>query len=250
LELLKTLKDGSERKKIKTQDIDFLIEVFVSGNSYVPNLSDKENMGGAGIDEEMKAFVLGNVLGVGGHANNAAAAHAHAQAQAGTPNGVSSILTDEGTSDFSRTADRQNDNRRNSMSVGQKGANRVSQLQSNIDSEEFRSSDIKSADTFKRTTSKSMKQPAPSQQYRYQSHQELLRPLEPSALDIRSINDYLDLWYHSWNFDMFEFSEMAGGHPLYFTGMWLMEQNELLISLKIDKEKFKAWLMVCIDYPI
>ncbi|KAI9003628.1 hypothetical protein BC832DRAFT_532098, partial [Gaertneriomyces semiglobifer] len=57
-------------------------------------------------------------------------------------------------------------------------------------------------------------------------------------------HDYLNLWYLSWNFDMFHFTEMTNGHPLFFSGMYIVEGNEKLRELDIDFEKMRNWLLM------
>ncbi|KAI9320316.1 hypothetical protein DFJ73DRAFT_635164 [Zopfochytrium polystomum] len=58
------------------------------------------------------------------------------------------------------------------------------------------------------------------------------------------IQDYLDLWYLSWNIDMFDLSELSGGHPLYFSGVWLMEEMNILSYFPITKDCFHRWLLM------
>lgn len=57
------------------------------------------------------------------------------------------------------------------------------------------------------------------------------------------INSYLSLWYHTWNFDMFHFAELTGGHPLFFSAMYLIDQKRLLENLPIERDVFEQWLL-------
>ncbi|KAJ3174458.1 High affinity cAMP-specific 3',5'-cyclic phosphodiesterase 7A [Geranomyces variabilis] len=64
------------------------------------------------------------------------------------------------------------------------------------------------------------------------------------SLDQVKITDYLTVWYHSWNFDMFHFTEMTNGHPLLYSGLYLLQTTETLGQLQLDIEKFKRWLLL------
>ncbi|KAJ3410395.1 cAMP-specific 3',5'-cyclic phosphodiesterase 4D [Chytridiales sp. JEL 0842] len=236
LELLRTLRDTQERKKIKASDIDFLIEVFVSGNSYLPNLNENDREGGVGLDDEMRNFLMGNVLGV-------MQSPANGGQSGSSPSGPLTSMLDDSSDRGGPQEVRRNStglNFKTSLQTMTKGG--VGSQIHGADSEV--AIDNRQGDIARKGTKTSNSNKQPSNQYRYQSHQELFRPVELSLVDVRSLNDYLDLWYHSWNFDMFEFSEMAGGHPLYFTGIWLADQSDLLSSFKIEKEKFHAWLLM------
>ncbi|KAJ3034088.1 High affinity cAMP-specific and IBMX-insensitive 3',5'-cyclic phosphodiesterase 9A [Rhizophlyctis rosea] len=63
------------------------------------------------------------------------------------------------------------------------------------------------------------------------------------TLDVQKIRDYLDLWYHSWNFDMFLFNEMTGGHPLYFSALYAFQASGVLAQFQVDLNKFKHWIL-------
>ncbi|KAI9349277.1 hypothetical protein DFJ73DRAFT_834045 [Zopfochytrium polystomum] len=73
---------------------------------------------------------------------------------------------------------------------------------------------------------------------------QLLNPSDLSSLDGDIIQDYLDLWYLSWNVDMFDFCVISGGHPLYFSALWIFEHMDLLSYFKIPKEEFGGWLLM------
>ncbi|KAJ3089356.1 High affinity cAMP-specific 3',5'-cyclic phosphodiesterase 7A [Quaeritorhiza haematococci] len=62
--------------------------------------------------------------------------------------------------------------------------------------------------------------------------------------DTARINDYLDLWYRSWNCDMFQLAEMTQGHPLYFSGLYAVENSGILAHFKIELSRFKPWLLM------
>lgn len=69
-------------------------------------------------------------------------------------------------------------------------------------------------------------------------------PKELDAIDQVKIMDYLTVWYHSWNFDMFQFTEMTNGHPLFYSGVYILQTCEPLGRLGLDTERFKRWLLV------
>ncbi|KAJ3038957.1 High affinity cAMP-specific 3',5'-cyclic phosphodiesterase 7A, partial [Rhizophlyctis rosea] len=64
------------------------------------------------------------------------------------------------------------------------------------------------------------------------------------GLDVNKIRDYLDLWYHSWNFDMFYFNEMTGGHSLYFSALYAFQASGVLAQFQVDLNKFKHWILL------
>ncbi|KAJ3170006.1 hypothetical protein HK101_011417, partial [Irineochytrium annulatum] len=72
----------------------------------------------------------------------------------------------------------------------------------------------------------------------------LSSPTYLEQIDGWSILNYLDLWFPSWNIDMFDLCEKTGGHPLYFAGLWMLEQNELFPSFMVDRDKFLGWLLM------
>ncbi|KAI9335247.1 hypothetical protein BDR26DRAFT_839391 [Obelidium mucronatum] len=43
---------------------------------------------------------------------------------------------------------------------------------------------------------------------------------------------------------MFKVCKLSEGHPLYYTGAWLIEKTDLLPKFKIENEKFKHWLLL------
>ncbi|KAJ3121466.1 cAMP-specific 3',5'-cyclic phosphodiesterase 4D [Nowakowskiella sp. JEL0407] len=72
-----------------------------------------------------------------------------------------------------------------------------------------------------------------------------LQPLKDlERIDQNKVEDYMNLWYVSWNFDMFHFSEMSDGHPLYFTAVNLLHSKEVLNVLNINAEKFQRWMLL------
>lgn len=80
---------------------------------------------------------------------------------------------------------------------------------------------------------------------RFKVMEEILNPLyDLSTLDELAINDYLDLWYLSWNLDMFELTFNSKGHPLYFSCMWLFQYLDIFSKLNVDKVVFQQWILV------
>ncbi|KAJ3121318.1 hypothetical protein HK098_003786 [Nowakowskiella sp. JEL0407] len=63
-------------------------------------------------------------------------------------------------------------------------------------------------------------------------------------IDHAGIEDYINLWYASWNFDMFYFSEITDGHPLYFTAVNMLHSKEMLMNLNINFDKFQRWILL------
>ncbi|KAI8610286.1 hypothetical protein BC830DRAFT_761143 [Chytriomyces sp. MP71] len=43
---------------------------------------------------------------------------------------------------------------------------------------------------------------------------------------------------------MFKLCELTEGHPLYYSGTWLIERTDLLPKFRISLDKFKSWLLM------
>ncbi|KAI8825843.1 uncharacterized protein EV422DRAFT_143444 [Fimicolochytrium jonesii] len=65
-----------------------------------------------------------------------------------------------------------------------------------------------------------------------------------SSMEVVKIEEYLNLWYRSWNFDMFNFAELTNGHPLLYSGVHLLENNEALQCLQLNPQTFRHWLLL------
>ncbi|KAJ3218745.1 High affinity cAMP-specific 3',5'-cyclic phosphodiesterase 7A [Dinochytrium kinnereticum] len=340
ISILRTLRDPSGLKKLKPADVDYLIDVFTSGNAYVPNLDDFENVGGTEIDDEMRAWVLGSVLaapnaGVMSHYNPIGLVNGSTSVHPGGVRYMSTGLlpnqvgggpvmhgivrrTDTGISDASEaipsvpvgrsdsspsscrpewndgepvpalpnhrssiieatsgvgsvalptsggrrgSMSQKNNNRRLSVASASKFSSGSSMLSASVGPGGIRvgSSSIlseeglqkmgsgTSGDLDRSNTNFGRRAEASYRMgggYRFKSTPHLINPGPVDGIDLRAIMDYLDLWYLNWNIDMFEICEMTAGHPLYFTGMWLYEQNDLIQDFRIPKEKFQGWLLL------
>ncbi|KAJ3329276.1 putative 3',5'-cyclic phosphodiesterase pde-4 [Blyttiomyces sp. JEL0837] len=78
---------------------------------------------------------------------------------------------------------------------------------------------------------------------KYKPIKELLFPIHDiTSIDAHAVNEYLDQQYLSWNLDVFFLTEMTGGHPLFFSGMWLLDKIGLLAKFRIDPDAFGKWL--------
>jgi hypothetical protein len=78
---------------------------------------------------------------------------------------------------------------------------------------------------------------------RYKPRADLVQIEDVTKIDEEPIEYYLELWYMSWNIDMFELCDKSKGHPLYYSALWLMRTNKILDSLSINMDKFKKWLL-------
>ncbi|KAJ3101850.1 cAMP-specific 3',5'-cyclic phosphodiesterase 4D [Phlyctochytrium planicorne] len=344
INILRSLRDPNAMKNLKPSDVDYLIDVFTSGNAYVPNLDDFSNVGGTEIDEEMRAWVLGSVL-----ASNAGPAFNHSPmglmgppvsspsgryiSQGALPvqpgstvfgavshapvvrmNTVNSEMTDgsverqNSTNPAVANASRNSNGAANESSASvpmgtsyvgdlsgvgtgrrgsilDNGAPGFSGARRNSSTKKTRrlsvaSNKLSASGSLKlsgsalggasglpingtgSTTSHEgglQKQfsvggsselervqsrgEAVGKGYKYNPAPYLIVPSPVDAVDSRAIFDYLDLWYLNWNLDMFEVCELTMGHPLYFTGLWLYDQDEIIKEFKIPRDKFMGWLL-------
>ncbi|KAJ3116179.1 cAMP-specific 3',5'-cyclic phosphodiesterase 4C [Physocladia obscura] len=80
---------------------------------------------------------------------------------------------------------------------------------------------------------------------KYEDFDVLLKPaVDVGMINSKSVFDYLSKTYLTWNIDMFRVCKLSEGHPLYFSGVWLIEKTDLLQKFRIDNEKFKKWLLL------
>ncbi|KAJ3329277.1 cAMP-specific 3',5'-cyclic phosphodiesterase 4D [Blyttiomyces sp. JEL0837] len=87
------------------------------------------------------------------------------------------------------------------------------------------------------------KVPQPPKEMKYRAIMPLLQPIsEISVLDTDSITAYLQREYQNWNVDLFYLTEISGGHPLYFSGAWLLESTGLLEKFNIGRQRFRDWI--------
>ncbi|KNC53238.1 cAMP-specific 3',5'-cAMP phosphodiesterase 4 [Thecamonas trahens ATCC 50062] len=62
--------------------------------------------------------------------------------------------------------------------------------------------------------------------------------LDPVAASMPKLMDMLD----SWTMDIFEFTELASGHPVVFMGMLLLHKNDAFANFRIDERKALRFL--------
>ncbi|KAI8803705.1 hypothetical protein BJ742DRAFT_489243 [Cladochytrium replicatum] len=67
---------------------------------------------------------------------------------------------------------------------------------------------------------------------------------EISASDLTRIAECLEGGFNTWNFDMFVFTEITDGHPLYYSGLYLMQSKDILNRFRIDLDTYKRWLLM------
>ncbi|TPX75282.1 hypothetical protein CcCBS67573_g03449 [Chytriomyces confervae] len=64
------------------------------------------------------------------------------------------------------------------------------------------------------------------------------------TISMSPINDYLNSACLTWGIDMFKLCDLSEGHPLYFSGMWIVEKTDFLDRYRIGTGKFKSWLLM------
>ncbi|KAI9105223.1 hypothetical protein DFS34DRAFT_366 [Phlyctochytrium arcticum] len=270
MELLRDARDPAKKRKITLDDIDFLMEVLNSGgtNAFNPML-ELQGPEGVKVDAETRAWVLG-MLATGGQSSSVAAS-------GGAPIPVSRQSSDSTNPDIRRVSRGLLDGKRQSaveksrtsmmpdsmsgIAVGSGGivmgyepqgatsmvggAQGLRQRRGSFGGMTSgttpRTVPRHLADSFESTRS-GMVGGVSRQLDDPQYHTPLTREL--SSTDQVKIMDYLSIWYHSWNFDMFQFNEMTDGHPLYYSGVYLFQSNQALNSLHLDLDKFKRWILL------
>ncbi|KAJ3330283.1 cAMP-specific 3',5'-cyclic phosphodiesterase 4D [Blyttiomyces sp. JEL0837] len=249
IELLKSLRDPETLKCVKNEQVDFLIEVFVSGNSYSPNFDKMMTHGGKDIDEEMQAWVMGSIL----------AKQNNRRPRALPSGGVTDTIPPSGVDPRASKVSNKSFQSAESDGKGGKGSGqndskrtssqKVNTSQSQIDVPQSgrRQSDAGEIDPDKPARSNTLDSAIKKfhELMDFVDHLELISPVKNLAqVDEYEVTNYLDLWYHNWNFDMFEFSQMSGGHPLYWSTKWLIESLECLDKFGITMTKFSNWLLI------
>ncbi|KAI8813163.1 hypothetical protein BJ742DRAFT_523953 [Cladochytrium replicatum] len=67
---------------------------------------------------------------------------------------------------------------------------------------------------------------------------------EISGSDLARIAEFLESGFNTWNLDMFVFAEITDGHPLYYSGLYLMQSKDILNRFSIDLDTYKRWLLM------
>ncbi|TPX57232.1 hypothetical protein SpCBS45565_g08252 [Spizellomyces sp. 'palustris'] len=250
MEILQESKDPAKKRKLSAKEIDFIIDVLNSGGAFSPNLDRMEGTEGAKVDAETRAWVL-DILAASpsSHGPNGIVAPVSRQssdsANNGDPRRMSKGLgMEKGGSQSERSRTSIADGvastgttpsgfemgmlRQRRGSLLGSGGRRVSiRLQDSIES-------TRSALFSSRPLGECRSEESPAQSI----------PTDLDLIDQVKIMDYLTVWYHSWNFDMFQFSEMTNGHPLYYSGVYLAQSSQALGQLQLDMEKFKRWILL------
>ncbi|KND03363.1 uncharacterized protein SPPG_02406 [Spizellomyces punctatus DAOM BR117] len=250
MEILQESKDPAKKRKLSAKEIDFIIDVLNSGGAFNPNLDRMEGAEGAKVDAETRAWVL-DILAASpsSHGPNGMVAPVSRQSS-DSANNVDPRRMSKGAG--MEKGGSQSERSRSSIADGVASAGTtpsgfelgvLRQRRGSLMGSTGRRVSIRPQDSIESTRSGLFSshplEECPSQEIPTQSI-----PTDLDLIDQVKIMDYLTVWYHSWNFDMFQFAEMTNGHPLYYSGVYLVQSSQALGQLQLDMEKFKRWILL------
>ncbi|KAJ3019754.1 High affinity cAMP-specific and IBMX-insensitive 3',5'-cyclic phosphodiesterase 8B [Thoreauomyces humboldtii] len=260
MEILQEFKMESGRKrKLTHYEIDFIIEVLSSGAAFSPDIEKLEDGQGARVDNETRAWVM-DLL---------AATPNQSVGSTSSPQRQTSDLTS--APDMRRTSRSALEKR---ASIEERARRSVPEVMPTILASRSEAEDGLFPTPLgaqgqvilrqrRGSTPNAWRTPGPLLESSYESvvgNSDSVaswssKPFEEHAFDDTisknmktqdqvKITDYLTVWYHSWNFDMFHFTEMTVEHPLFYSGLYLLQSTQTLGQLQLDPDKFKRWLLL------
>ncbi|KAJ3286403.1 hypothetical protein HK104_009056 [Borealophlyctis nickersoniae] len=257
IEVLQRVKERNNSTRMTQEEIDFILEVLTSNEGFTPNIDGMHYVEGPEMDAETRAWVLDAVLGTrqGMLASPQSAGVGGGSSFAG---GVSKqgSLTRDGSSRRVGSPSQPPSQHASDQSMSTEGLgpmvptpNVVRDLRDQRRfsvmrprSEMAMTSSIDSASIMRAPPTIPEGDKTPERHFSLDGKTNIFKELE--AVDANKIRDYLDLWYCSWNFDMFLFAEMTNGHPLYFSALYAFQSHGLLAQFEVNLERFKQWLLL------
>ncbi|KAJ3163390.1 High affinity cAMP-specific 3',5'-cyclic phosphodiesterase 7A [Geranomyces variabilis] len=262
MEILNQVKSstGRQTRKLSHYEIDFIIEVLGSGAmGFTPDIAALEDGHGERVDNETRAWVMDLLAATPTtHPSTSTAPSANPGLGRQGSDGVPAAPTPPDMRRTSRSALAERDKRASfDQDRGRRSIPEGVNFRGPRDMEEAMT--VPSMQRRRGSTSAPFRTP-PLIESSSEANQEVglagswatgrilgeddTIPKELSSLDQVKITDYLTVWYHSWNFDMFHFTEMTNGHPLMYSGLYLLQTTETLGQLQLDIEKFRRWLLL------
>ncbi|KAJ3147440.1 High affinity cAMP-specific and IBMX-insensitive 3',5'-cyclic phosphodiesterase 8B [Geranomyces michiganensis] len=267
MEILNQVKSssGRQRRRLSHYEIDFIIEVLGSGAmGFTPDIAALEDGHGERVDNETRAWVMDLLAATPTTHPSTSTAPSAANPGVGRQgsDGVPAVPTPP--PDMRRTSrsalersERERDKR--SSFADDRGRRSIPEGVNMRGPRDMEEATVPSMQRRRGSASAPFRTP-PLIESSSEANQEMgladswstgrpfgeddTIPKDLGSLDQVKITDYLTVWYHSWNFDMFHFTEMTNGHPLLYSGLYLLQTTETLGQLQLDIEKFKRWLLL------